>query len=133
MTNDQRDLPSGDGDRFGNTPTAKLVVFVALAAAALIFVLQNRERKSVDFLFLDTEHDRITMFSPFGDFPVYSHQYDRLDVPRRMDRVRAAAEDMVRFSRRPAAAPSRRSTVSPSAEGRAPRSALRATEAGKPD
>jgi hypothetical protein len=53
MTNDQRDLPSGDGDRFGNTPTAKLVVFVALAAAALIFVLQNRERKSVDFLFLE--------------------------------------------------------------------------------
>ena len=46
------------------------------------------------------EPDRITMFSPFGDFPVYNHHYDRLDKPERADRVRAVAEDMVRFSRR---------------------------------
>lgn len=48
------------------------------------------------------EPDRITLFSPFGGFPVYSHNYDRLDEPPRMDRVRAVAEDMVRFSRKPA-------------------------------
>jgi membrane-anchored protein YejM (alkaline phosphatase superfamily) len=48
------------------------------------------------------EPDRITLFSPFGGFPVYSHDYDRLAARGRMDRVRAAAEDMVRFSRRPA-------------------------------
>lgn len=49
------------------------------------------------------ERDRITVFSPFGGFPVYSHDYDRLDAPGRADRIRAASQDMVHFSRRPAA------------------------------
>lgn len=48
------------------------------------------------------EPDRITLFSPFGGFPVYSHDYDRLDEPPRMDRVRAVTQDMLRFSRKPA-------------------------------
>jgi uncharacterized protein len=48
------------------------------------------------------EPDRVTVFSPFGGFPVYSHDYDRLDEPPRMDRVRAVSEDMLRFSRAPA-------------------------------
>ena len=47
------------------------------------------------------EPDRITLFSPFGGFPVYSHDYDRLDQPPRMDHVRAVTEDMLRFSRPP--------------------------------
>ena len=48
------------------------------------------------------EPDRITLFSPFGGFPVYSHDYDRLDEPPRMDHVRAVTQDMLRFSRKPA-------------------------------
>ncbi|MGH8482558.1 MAG: sulfatase-like hydrolase/transferase, partial [Nevskiaceae bacterium] len=48
------------------------------------------------------EHDRVTLFSPFGGFPVYSHRYDRLDLPPRMERVRAMTEEMLRFSRPPA-------------------------------
>ncbi|MGQ0586187.1 MAG: sulfatase-like hydrolase/transferase [Gammaproteobacteria bacterium] len=47
------------------------------------------------------EPDRVTLFSPFGGFPVYSHDYDRLDQPPRMDRVRAVTEDMLRFRRAP--------------------------------
>lgn len=47
------------------------------------------------------ETDRITVFSPFGGFPVYSHNYDRLEEPPRMDNVRAVTEDMLRFSRPP--------------------------------
>jgi len=47
------------------------------------------------------ETDRVTLFSPFGGFPVYSHAYDRLDQPARMDRIRAVTEDMLRFSRPP--------------------------------
>ena len=50
------------------------------------------------------EADRVTLFSPFGGFPVYSHGYDRLDLPPRMERVRAVAEEMLRFSRAPRAA-----------------------------
>jgi hypothetical protein len=48
------------------------------------------------------ERDRVTLFSPFGGFPVYSHQYDRLDQPPRMERVRAMTEEMLRFTRPPA-------------------------------
>ncbi len=51
------------------------------------------------------EPDRITLFSPFGGFPVYSHDYDRLDEPARMDRVRVVTEEMLRFSRAPGKAP----------------------------
>jgi hypothetical protein len=47
------------------------------------------------------ERDRVTLFSPFGGFPVYSHAYDRLDQPPRMERVRAMTEEMLRFSRPP--------------------------------
>jgi membrane-anchored protein YejM (alkaline phosphatase superfamily) len=54
------------------------------------------------------EQDRITLFSPFGGFPVYNHHYDRLDASPRMDRVRAAAEDMVRFGSGPAGSSARR-------------------------
>lgn len=54
------------------------------------------------------EPDRITLFSPFGGFPVYNHRYDRLDESPRMDRVRAATEDMIRFSVRPGPATTRR-------------------------
>ena len=43
------------------------------------------------------------MFSPFGGFPVYSHDYDRLEAEPRMERVRAIAEEMLRFSRAPPA------------------------------
>ena len=43
--------------------------------------------------------DRVTLFSPFGGFPVYSHDYDR-STSRRMDRVRAVTE-ILRFSRSP--------------------------------
>jgi uncharacterized protein len=50
------------------------------------------------------EPDRITVFSPFGGFPVYSHDYDRLQEPARMDRVRAISEDMLRFTQKPGAA-----------------------------
>ena len=49
------------------------------------------------------EPDRVTLFSPFGGFPVYSHQYDRLNDPPRMERVRAVTEEMLRFTRPPAA------------------------------
>jgi membrane-anchored protein YejM (alkaline phosphatase superfamily) len=49
------------------------------------------------------EADRVTLFSPFGGFPVYSHDYDRLADPPRMDRVRAVTEEMLRFSRKPPA------------------------------
>jgi len=47
------------------------------------------------------EPDRVTLFSPFGGFPVYSHDYDRLDQPPRMDRVRAVTEEMLKFTRKP--------------------------------
>ncbi len=49
------------------------------------------------------EADRVTLFSPFGGFPVYSHDYDRLEQPPRMERVRAVTEEMLRFSRKPPA------------------------------
>ena len=45
------------------------------------------------------ERDRVTVFSPFGGFPVYSHRYDRLQDPPRMEHVRAVTEDMLRFTR----------------------------------
>jgi hypothetical protein len=48
------------------------------------------------------EPDRVTLFSPFGGFPVYSHRYDRLQHPPRMERIRAVTEEMLRFSRPPA-------------------------------
>ena len=48
------------------------------------------------------EADRVTLFSPFGGFPVYSHDYDRLEHPPRMERVRAVTEEMLRFTRKPA-------------------------------
>ena len=54
------------------------------------------------------EPDRITLFSRFGGFPVYNHRYDRLDESPRMDRVRAATEDMIRFSVKPGEAATRR-------------------------
>jgi len=47
------------------------------------------------------EPDRITVFSPFGGFPVYSHDYDRLEEPARMENVRAVTEDMLKFTRKP--------------------------------
>lgn len=60
------------------------------------------------------EPDRVTVFSPFGGFPVYSHRYDRLQEPARMDRVRAVTEDMLRFTRPPpAASGASRSDLSP--------------------
>lgn len=51
------------------------------------------------------EPDRVTVFSPFGGFPVYSHDYDRLADPPRMEHVRAVTEDMLRFTRPPGGAP----------------------------
>jgi len=51
------------------------------------------------------EPDRVTLFSPFGGFPVYSHRYDRVAHPPRMDRVRAVTEEMLRFTRKPGAKP----------------------------
>ena len=47
------------------------------------------------------ERDRVTIFSPFGGFPVYSHDYDRLDEPPRMEAVRTVTEEMLKFSRKP--------------------------------
>lgn len=52
MSNDD-DLPrSGNNAASSGSsgPGLKLILFVALAAVGVIFVLQNRERKSVDFL-----------------------------------------------------------------------------------
>ena len=88
--------------------TDALACTTPAAAYSLGWPLRQTEGRR-DFLavvdYNDTgmyEPDRITMFSPFGDFPVYNHHYDRLDKPERADRVRAVAEDMVRFSRRQA-------------------------------
>lgn len=47
------------------------------------------------------ETDRVTLFSPFGGFPVYSPDYDRLEDPPRMDRVRTVTEEMLKFTRKP--------------------------------
>ena len=78
------------------------------AAYSLSWPLRQTEGRRDFFAVVDYndtgmyEPDRITLFSPFGGFPVYSHNYDRLDQPPRMDRVRAVTEDMLRFSRKPA-------------------------------
>ena len=78
------------------------------AAYSLGWPLRQTEDRRDFFVVVDYndtgmyEPDRITLFSPFGGFPVYSHDYDRLDEPPRMDHVRALTQDMLRFSRKPA-------------------------------
>lgn len=42
-----------DGANQSSGPPLKFIGFVVVAAICLVFVLQNRERKSVDFLFFE--------------------------------------------------------------------------------
>lgn len=49
MSNDEERINADKG-----TPW-KLIGFVVVAAICVVFVLQNRERKSVDFLFFEIE------------------------------------------------------------------------------
>jgi membrane-anchored protein YejM (alkaline phosphatase superfamily) len=46
--------------------------------------------------------DRVTEFSPFGRFRVYTHDYDKLNEAADPDIVAGATADMLRFSQKPA-------------------------------
>lgn len=48
------------------------------------------------------EPDRVTLFTNFGGFRVYNHQYDALDHDPRMDVVSAVTNDLLRFTQPPA-------------------------------
>ena len=47
------------------------------------------------------QEDRITLISRFGDFDVYSHDYEPLDLPADHAVMSQVARGLVRFSRRP--------------------------------
>jgi membrane-anchored protein YejM (alkaline phosphatase superfamily) len=46
--------------------------------------------------------DRVTEFSPFGRFRVYTHDYDKLNEAADPDIVAGATADMLRFTQKPA-------------------------------
>jgi membrane-anchored protein YejM (alkaline phosphatase superfamily) len=47
------------------------------------------------------QEDRITLVSRFGGLDVYSHDYERLDVPADPRVMSQVTRQLVRFSRRP--------------------------------